>query len=429
MTKITSWGKYPTINASISIPLCRHDLSAFQSIGISRGLGRSYGDCALSENVINCEQLNHFLDFDETTGSLTCEAGVSLDTILKVFVPKGWFFFVTPGTKFVTVGGAIASDVHGKNHHVEGSFSDHVTSLTLIHNDREIICSRESHPDLFYATCGGMGLTGVIVQATFTLRPIKSAYIKQQVVKAKNLNEALELFEDYKNTTYSVAWIDCLSSGKNLGRSLVMLGEHADDGGLNIHRDPALNVPCNMPQFLLNKYTIHTFNFAYYNKILVNEVNNTVHYDAFFYPLDSINNWNRIYGENGFTQYQFVIPRYRGKEGLTEILKIIADSKQGSFLAVLKVFGKGNQNLLSFPMEGYTLALDFKISNKLFGLLDRLDAIVKKYDGRLYLAKDVRMTEEMFKSGYSRWKEFQALRKKHGADRLYQSLQSRRIGL
>ncbi|MEZ9865239.1 FAD-binding protein [Vibrio breoganii] len=429
MTKITSWGKYPIINASISIPSCRHDLSAFQSIGISRGLGRSYGDCALSENVINCERLNHFLAFDETTGSLTCEAGIPLDTILKVFVPKGWFFFVTPGTKFVTVGGAIASDVHGKNHHVEGSFSDHVTSLTLIHNDREIICSREIHPDLFYATCGGMGLTGVIVQATLTLRPIKSAYIKQRVVKAKNLNEALELFEIYKNTTYSVAWIDCLSLGKNLGRSLVMLGEHAEDGGLDIHRDPVLNVPCNMPQFLLNKYTIHTFNFAYYNKILVNEVYNIVHYDAFFYPLDSINNWNRIYGENGFTQYQFVIPRYCGKEGLTEILEIIADSKQGSFLAVLKVFGKGNQNLLSFPMEGYTLALDFKISKKLFGLLDRLDAIVRKYGGRLYLAKDVRMTEDMFKSGYSRWKEFQALRKKHGADRLYQSLQSRRIGL
>ncbi|MCG9555977.1 FAD-binding oxidoreductase [Vibrio kanaloae] len=429
MKKITSWGKYPLIDANINVPSTSQKLANEMQSGIARGLGRSYGDSALSENIVVSEQLNHFISFDENTGTLRCEAGVSLDEILTSFVPKGWFLSVTPGTKFVTVGGAIASDVHGKNHHLEGSFSDHVTSLTLITNAQEITCSREDNPDLFHATCGGMGLTGIITEATFKLKPITSAYINQKVVKAKNLEIALALFEQYKDVTYSVAWIDCLSTGYNLGRSLLMLGEHADKGELTTHKDGLLNMPCDMPSFLLNKYTIQAFNSAYYNKQLKEEVNNTVHYDPFFYPLDGINNWNRMYGGNGFTQYQFVIPKEAGKEGLSEILEAIAESKQGSFLAVLKVFGEGNKNHLSFPMEGYTLALDFKLNDKLFALLDRLDIIVRKYEGRLYLSKDVRMSEEMFKAGYLQWEEFQALRKEYGVDELYHSLQSKRIGL
>lgn len=429
MKKITSWGKYPLIDANINAPSTSQKLVNERQSGIARGLGRSYGDSALSENIVVSEQLNHFISFDEDTGTLHCEAGVSLDEILINFVPKGWFLSVTPGTKFVTVGGAIASDVHGKNHHLEGSFSDHVISITLITNEQEITCSREDNPDLFHATCGGMGLTGIITEATFKLKPITSAYINQKVVKAKNLETALALFEHYKDVTYSVAWIDCLSTGDNLGRSLLMLGEHADKGELTTHKDGLLNMPCDMPSFLLNKYTIQAFNSAYYNKQLKEEVNNTVHYDPFFYPLDGINNWNRMYGGNGFTQYQFVIPKEAGKEGLTEILEAIAESKQGSFLAVLKVFGEGNKNHLSFPMEGYTLALDFKLNDKLFALLDRLDIIVRKYEGRLYLSKDVRMSEEMFKAGYPQWEEFQTLRKEYGADELYHSLQSKRIGL
>ncbi|PKH05243.1 FAD-binding oxidoreductase [Moritella sp. Urea-trap-13] len=429
MKKLTSWGKYPLINANIIIPTTRQHLAGLELTGIGRGLGRSYGDSALSEQVIVSENLNHFISFDEENGLLRCEAGVSLDNILTVFVPKGWFLSVTPGTKFVTIGGAIASDVHGKNHHLEGSFSDHVTSLTLVISDKEITCSRNNNPELFHATCGGMGLTGIITEATFKLKPIKSAYINQKIVKAKNLNTALELFEQYKDVTYSVAWIDCLSTGSNLGRSLLMLGEHADKGKLKTHKDGLLNMPCDMPSFLLNKYTIQAFNSAYYNKQLKEEVNSTIHYDPFFYPLDGINNWNRMYGGNGFTQYQFVIPKEAGKEGLTEILEAIAESKQGSFLAVLKVFGKGNQNLLSFPMEGYTLALDFKLNDKLFSLLDHLDIIVRKYDGRLYLSKDVRISEEMFKASYPQWEAFQTLRTEYGADELYHSLQSKRIGL
>ena len=427
--KLTSWGKYPLIDATINTPSMSQDLVLAKQTGIARGLGRSYGDSALSENIVISERWNHFISFNEDTGELRCEAGVSLDDILTTFVPKGWFLSVTPGTKFVTIGGAIASDVHGKNHHLEGSFSDHVTSLTLITNGQEITCSKEENCDLFRATCGGMGLTGMITEATFKLKPITSAYIKQKVVKANCLETALALFEQHKGVPYSVAWIDCLSTGDNLGRSLLMLGEHAEKGALTTHKDGLLNMPCDMPSFLLNKYTIQAFNSAYYNKQLKEEVNNTIHYDPFFYPLDGINNWNRMYGRNGFTQYQFVIPKEAGKEGLTEILEAIAQSKQGSFLAVLKVFGEGNQNHLSFAMEGYTLALDFKLNDSLFALMDRLDTIVRKYAGRLYLSKDVRMSEEMFKAGYPHWEAFQALRKDYGVDQRYHSLQSKRLGL
>jgi len=428
MTKLTSWGKYPVIDANITSP-SKKSLADLSVEGIARGLGRSYGDSALSEQVIESKKLDVFISFDKSEGILHCEAGVSLGEILKVFVPKGWFLAVTPGTKFVTVGGAIASDVHGKNHHVDGCFSDHVISFSLLQKNEIITCSREENAELFHATCGGMGLTGFITEATFKLRPIKSAYINQKTIKAKNLAAALKLFDKYQDYTYSVAWIDCLSTGEDLGRSLIMLGEHANTGGLVSHQDGKLNMPCNMPSFVLNKYTIQAFNTVYYNKQRKEEVNNTVHYEPFFYPLDGINNWNRMYGKNGFTQYQFVIPKEAGKEGLTEILSAIADSKQGSFLAVLKVFGHGNENLLSFPIKGYTLALDFKLNDKLFDLLDRLDIIVRKYAGRLYLSKDVRMSEEMFKVSYPQWQEFQKLREQYGVDKLYHSLQSARIGL
>lgn len=424
---ITSWGNYPRIQAETVSP---DKFQVHESLsGIPRGLGRSYGDSALTDTIIQSDNLSRFIEFDEDSGLLRCEAGVSLDTILKVFVPKGWFLSVTPGTKFVTVGGAIASDVHGKNHHTEGSFSDHVTSLILNIAGKSIECSKDQNPKLFKATCGGMGLTGLITEATIKLKPINSAYIKQKTIKARNLAHVMELFEKYNSYTYSVAWIDCLSTGDKLGRSLLMLGEHSDVGKLNTHNEGKLTVPCNMPSFLLNKYTIQAFNSAYSNKQLKDEVDNIVHYDPFFYPLDGINNWNRMYGKKGFTQYQFVIPKKAGLEGLSEILTAIAESKQGSFLAVLKAFGPGNDNLLSFPMEGYTLALDFKINDKLFKLLDKLDMIVRKHEGRLYLSKDVRMSEAMFKQSYPQWEEFHSIRKQYGADKLYQSLQSKRIGL
>lgn len=426
--KLTSWGNFPIIDAHISVPE-KNQIFESNFKGISRGLGRSYGDSALSPNVIDLAQLNQFIDFEEKEGVLHCESGVSLDKIIKAYVPKGWFLFVTPGTKFITLGGAIASDVHGKNHHIEGSFCDYVVSITICVNGKIIKCSREKNEDLFFATCGGMGLTGIIIDASFKLRPIKSSYIAQKKIKAKNLDELLILFDKYASYTYSVAWIDCISKRKNLGRSILVLGEHSNKGDFKIHHNNKLNIPFNMPSFLINEYTVKAFNSAYANQQFKKEINSNVHYASFFYPLDAIGNWNRLYGKKGFTQYQFVIPKDSGKEGIAEILEMISQSKYASFLAVLKVLGKNNNNLLSFPISGYTLSIDFKINDKLFALLDCLDVIVQKYGGRLYLSKDARMSEKMFKSTYPKWIEFQLLREKYGADKVYYSLQSKRIGL
>lgn len=264
--KLSGWGRYPFIESTVYSPQNKDDVEIHVDL-ISRGLGRSYGDSALADNVLSTLRLNHFIAFDQATGILTCEAGVSLADILQVFVPKGWFLPVTPGTKFVTVGGAIASDVHGKNHHVDGSFSHHLISFEIILADgRCVKCSPTSYPDLFQATCGGMGLTGVIVTATFKLKKIQSAYINETTYKAKNLEEVFALFEEHQSSTYSVAWIDCLASGENLGRSLLMLGEHGEEGGLILEKSKKLSVPFTMPGALLNQYSVMAFNALYYHK-------------------------------------------------------------------------------------------------------------------------------------------------------------------
>lgn len=432
---ITGWGKYPDINANIIRPRTNGAVTELLTnrddfVGIARGLGRSYGDSSLHSNVVDLTELDHFLDFDEHAGTLTCAAGVSLEAIVKYFLPRGWFLPVTPGTKFVTVGGAIASDVHGKNHHLVGSFGDHVLSLRLITAEGETVtCTPTQNTALFAATLGGMGLTGVIIDAVIRLIPVPSSQIEETTIKAANLTEVLALFEEHGASTYSVAWIDCLATGDKLGRSLLMLGEHADTGQFFPPKASALNVPCDMPAALLNRYSIQAFNTLYYHRAHKKLSRRLVHYEPFFYPLDGIHHWNRMYGKNGFTQYQFVLPKTAGREGMTTILNKIARSKRGSFLAVLKAFGKGNDNYLSFPMEGYTLALDFKLEPGLFPLLNELDRVVLDYGGRLYLTKDARMSETTFKKSYANWEKFMTVRTKHGADKVFNSLQSKRLGI
>lgn len=449
-TQISGWGNYPVIE---STPFTARHINEIpqiiQSVQqhtasispppslIASGLRRSYGDSALAEHTLQTRTLNHFLSFDDTHGIVHCAAGVSLAELLNVFVPKGWFLPVTPGTQFVTVGGAIASDVHGKNHHLDGCFSQHIINLTLcVASGEEISCSLTQHRELFLATCGGMGLTGIITSATLKLIPIESAFINEATWKTDHLAETLELFEAHQSTTYSVAWIDCLTKGKHLGRSLLMLGEHASQQ----HRENSeknfqtaspsqLSVPINMPSALLNSLTVKAFNTLYYHKTRQKKSQRIVHYAPYFYPLDSIQNWNRLYGKKGFTQYQFVLPKAAGLKGLTEILTQIVNSKRGSFLAVLKVFGAHNANYLSFPMEGYTLAIDFKIDPTLFDFLAQLDQIVLHYGGRIYLAKDARMSEQTFKQSYPNWEIFQTVRQQYGADQTFNSLQSQRLGL
>jgi FAD/FMN-containing dehydrogenase len=432
--KISGWGRYPFVDAAILAPQCASDflkiLTDEKDMVIARGLGRSYGDSALSSNIVETRYLDRFTAFDEASGVLTCDAGLSLEDILTSLVPKGWFLPVTPGTKFVTVGGAIACDVHGKNHHKEGSFSDHVSSIKIATVSEGVVdCSREERPDLFHATCGGMGLTGIILQATFQLKPVKSAFIDEVVIKAENLEEIFSLFQEHDGYTYSVAWIDCLATGDKLGRSLLMLGEHAKDGNYSQAKQIKLTVPFTMPGALLNQYSIQAFNSIYYRKTSQKISERRTHYEPFFYPLDGLHNWNRMYGKAGFMQYQFAIPKESGIEGMRKVLNRIAESKMGSFLAVLKAFGKGNENYLSFPFEGYTLALDFKLSDKALRLLTELDKIVVDYGGRLYLCKDSRMPQDMLQSGYPELEQFMSVRRAYGADKVLNSTQSKRLGL
>jgi decaprenylphospho-beta-D-ribofuranose 2-oxidase len=433
-TKISSWGRFPIVEAALSLPrtssAARDTLAAAAGAVTPRGQGRSYGDSALGAQLIGTDQLDCCLEFDIATGRLTCQAGISLAKLLQIIVPRGWFLPVTPGTRFVSVGGAIASDVHGKNHHHDGCFSQFVDTFDLLLASGEIVrCSRQENTALFHATCGGMGLTGLILNATLRLRPVASAFIEQTTLKTPNLDAALDAFEANVGATYSVAWIDCISRGDKLGRSLLMLGEHACDGDLSLAKTAPKSLPVDFPDLALNPLSVRAFNTLYYHRVLAQRSTQRVHYEPYFYPLDALLHWNRMYGRRGFTQYQFVIPYAAGREGLRAILDKIAASGKGSFLAVLKTFGAANDNPLSFPSAGYTLALDFKIDDSVFALLDELDAMVLAYRGRLYLTKDCRMSERTFKQGYPRWEEFQALRESVGAVGRFTSLQSQRLGL
>jgi decaprenylphospho-beta-D-ribofuranose 2-oxidase len=428
---LTSWGMYPKIRNKVflfkDINTLKNNIKEKKN-SIAFGNGKSYGDSALNENIIYCKTYNYFLDFDEENGILHVQAGVLLSEILEISIPKGWFLKVTPGTKLITVGGAIASDVHGKNHHIEGCFSECVEEFRLMLPSGDIVTCRKGE-ELFLAACGGMGLIGVILDVKITLKKINSKNINQTTVKTKNLQETFEAFEKYAHLPYSVAWIDCLAKGDNIGKCLLMVGGFADDGDLNFKEKKKLTIPFNFPSLALNNLSVKAFNWLYYRKAPDGVSQQKVDIDTFFYPLDAINNWNRIYGKGGFTQYQFILPKEVSLAGLKEILGEIADSGKGSFLAVLKLYGKANENYLSFPMEGYSLALDFKIEKGLFELLDKLDEIVAKYGGRIYLAKDIRVSKEMFEKGYPMIEKFRSIRKGRGMDKKFQSLQSKRVGI
>ncbi|WP_294220447.1 MULTISPECIES: FAD-binding oxidoreductase [Chryseobacterium] len=400
--KVTNWGNYPVVEKEVRSYDSFRKIKEFvlnNNEVIARGNGRCYGDSSLGEHIFSTKKLNKFISFDRLNGIIECESGVLLSDVLEVAVPQGYFLYVTPGTKFVSVGGAIASDVHGKNHHAEGCFSEYVIEFKLmIENGDVITCSREENTDKFWATIGGMGLTGIILTAKFKLKNIESAYIRQESIKAENLDEIFRLFEESENWTYTVAWIDCLQKGSNIGRSILMRGEHAfqhelpqniKDKPLRLKKKFEPTVPFYFPGFVLNALTVKIFNFLYYKKQAKKEVKSFIDYETFFYPLDFVHDWNKIYGKSGFIQYQMMIPKESGKEGMKKILETIANSGNGSFLAVLKLYGKENpQAYNSFPFEGYSLALDFKVNSKLKKLIEQLDDIVEQYNGKIYLTKD-----------------------------------------
>lgn len=419
---LNSWGMYPRIQSK---NYAIEDLNKLDEC-IAYGNGRSYGDSALNDNIVYMKPYDFFKSFDEKSGVLDVQAGVLLSEILESFVPRGWFLKVTPGTKLITIGGAIASDVHGKNHHTEGCFSECTLEFNIKLENGEIKNVKKGD-ELFLTTCGGMGLTGIILDAKIQLKKIKSQYINQTTIKTKNLRDTFDAFERYKDEPYSVAWIDCLAKDEEIGKCLLMAGDFDDFGDLDYKQKSKLNIPFNFPSFALNKLSVKAFNWLYYKKAPNGVSKQRVGIDTFFYPLDSIRNWNRIYGKGGFTQYQFILPLKNSYEGLQEILGLISNSGKGSFLAVLKLYGKKNDNYLSFPIEGYSLALDFKIEDGLFELLDILDKVVVKYGGRIYLTKDVRVSKEIFEVGYEDIEKFREYRKANKMDKKFNSLQSKRV--
>ena len=433
MTKtISGWGNYPRQESQCMTPsttaLLRTAVNLEGSL-IARGMGRSYGDSANASKVLQTMCIDHFIEFDNLTGKFTAEAGITLLEILRVVMPKGWFLPVTPGSSYVTLGGAIASDVHGKNHHIAGTFGQHVKSLNLVLGTGEIITtSKNENTDLFHATCGGMGLTGVIISATIQLLPIRSSFIDKKTIKVKCIEDACEAFDNNSNATYSVAWIDCFSKGKSLGRSVLSLGEHAEQGELNINFKQVVSVPFATPSILLNNSTMKAFNTIYWHKSKHNQ-NQRTSLMHFFYPLDAVGGWNKLYGKKGFIQFQCVVPKESGVANMRKLLTEISNSGEGSFLAVLKQFGKANDNLLSFPTEGYTLALDFKLSASAIKTVSRLEEMLVDMGGRLYLTKDALMKEKTFKKTYPNWKKFEAVREKYGAIGKFSSSQSKRLGL
>jgi FAD/FMN-containing dehydrogenase len=413
--RFESWGRYPTLDASV-VPLSwttDFPLRTTQTGGqLPVGAGRSYGDVCLLENgtLLHTRGMDRLLHFDTETGVLRCEAGVTLAEILDFAVPRGFFLPVTPGTKYVTVGGAIANDIHGKNHHIAGTFGRHVLRFELVRSDgSRYICSPTENQQWFAATVGGMGLTGLITWAEVRLRPIVSRRIQYQGIKFNGIEEFVALSKANTHIEYTVAWIDCVSTGNNFARGIFMLGDHATTPEpLTRSKEPWLTLPVDLPPFLLNKATIGAFNTLYYNKQLGKVKVGLVDYEPFFYPLDSVLHWNRMYGKSGLLQFQCVLPWETDQMGIVKVLKAITASGLASFLAVIKVFGDvASPGMMSFPAPGITLALDFPIRPDIsFDLLDRLARITLEHGGRMYPAKDATMTAEQYQAFYPQWQDF-----------------------
>jgi FAD/FMN-containing dehydrogenase len=419
-TRFESWGRYPTYAANI-IPL--HWQGDFPAVAenlhngiLPVGLGRSYGDvCLLKDgNLLATPAMNRIIAFDRETGLLTAEAGISLAQILDFAVPRGFFLPVTPGTKYVTLGGAIANDIHGKNHHVAGTFGRHVTEFELVRSDGTVYyCSPAKNPEFYAMTIGGLGLTGFIRWATLQLKPIVSRKIDYEGIQFHGIDEFLALTEASKEIEYTVSWVDCTSTGKNFCRGVFMQGDHSTKrDALKPSPEPKLVFPFDAPGFALNHLSVAAFNTLFFHKQMVKRQVALQDYEPFFYPLDKVLHWNRMYGKSGLLQFQYVIPWNNAREGTVAILKEVAKSGLASFLAVLKAFGDvPSPGVMSFPKPGITLALDFPIKpDKSFPLFERLADMTLEFGGRLYPAKDAAMTAAQFQTFYPEWEQLARFR-------------------
>ncbi|MBI1833583.1 MAG: FAD-binding oxidoreductase [Candidatus Andersenbacteria bacterium] len=413
----SSWGNYLPPNQSVHPLLWRTDDLPTSRPLLAFGMGRSYGDVALNEDgtSISTRFLNHFISFNPETGLLRCEAGVSLGEILKFITPKGWFLPVTPGTKFVSLGGAIANDVHGKNHHRAGSFGAYVTQFELLRSNGRITCSSQQNTELFKATIGGLGLTGLITWAEIQLKKAPSRLLAAEATKTEDLTQTIELLTaSLPAFEYVIASLDSSARGRKTGRGIVLRGNHLPEEERDnsqekkYYRPPKFTVPITLPVSLLNSFTIKIFNTLYFYRQIVTKKKYVTHYEPFFYPQDAIGYWNRLYGRNGFLQYQCQVTTEKSGETLHTILQEVAAAGFASPITTLKPLGKKNTPaLLSFPRPGFTLAMDFPhAGEKLLNLFQKLDDVVLKAGGSLYPAKDAHMSPAMFRHSYPEAAEF-----------------------
>lgn len=392
--RVANWGNFPVMEALVFTPEntdeCRQVVQSCDRL-IARGNGKCYGDAALSSHLLSTLSMNRILYFDPEHGVICCEAGVLLADVLRIAVPGGWFFHVTPGIKNITVGGAVASDVHGKNHPSKGCFSSFLLSFELMRADGSVVtCSKTEHADLFWQTCGGMGWTGIVLSARFQLMRITSTTMRQRTVRTDTLEALLRAFEEHKGWTYAAGWLDALASGASFGRGVLYLAEHEEGQGsevLQFEEQPGYSIPFYAPSWLLNPLSIRAHNAMLFFK--GNSGDGTVGMDRYFYPLDKIGHWNRLYGRRGFVQYQFCLPENQAFDGLKTILETIKKSFDTPFLSVLKRHGERPvEAIQSFPEKGYSLALDFPRTHTVEDLVKRLDDAVWQYGGKIYLTKD-----------------------------------------
>jgi len=444
---LSGWGRAAPSAASIERPTSPKGLVAILERAArerrrvaARGLGRSYGDAAQCAGgiVVDCTGLDQVLELDLGRRRIRVRAGASLDALLRLLVPKGLFLPVTPGTRHVTVGGAIAADVHGKNHHRDGSFGAHVEELVLVSPTGRHVASRAADPELLTATLGGLGLTGIVEEATFSLVPIATSRLVVDTERARDLEDLLarmaERDDEYR---YSVAWLDCLARGRHLGRGVLTRADHAAREALGVgRRDPLaydprtrVSVPFPAPARLLNEVSVAAFNEAWYRRAPRVRRGELQSIPRFFHPLDGVGRWNLLYGRSGFTQYQFVVP-FGAEEALRRVVERLASARVPSFLAVLKRFGPSGEGHLSFPTPGWTLALDLPLGRPgLAALLDDLDEVVAEAGGRVYLAKDGRLRPDLIASMYPRLESWRTLRRRVDPDGVLATDLARRLGL
>ena len=431
---ISGWGNNLVIKSNVIYPKNINEIikivKDYKYKGILvRGMGRSYGDVALSENIISLKNFEKKFEFDEMNGYLKCSANITISEINNLIIPKGWFLNITPGSKFISVGGAIANDVHGKNHHKDGSFSDYVDEIEIIKDNGEIeICSNKKNIELFEATCGGIGLTGIIIYAKIKLFKIKSKYIDVKIIKTSNFEETIKKLNEFKNYKYLVAWSDTLNT-KKIGRSIIFCGDHCSDGDLKYKIPKSYTIPKFIGFFIMNSICIKLFNFFYYllhnnNQNLKKEIN------SFFYPLDTVYNWNKLYGKNGFTQIQILIKENKNYENiLNKIFNFFIKKKLYSYLTTLKEYGDGNKNLLSFGEKGLSVTMDIPVNKNFWNIYKDFENQFSDENFKIYLAKDSYMSQQFFEKTYKNIDTFIEMKKKFNSNSTFRSKLSKRLGL